>query len=95
MADLSKDPDEILDYGFDWDPALEDGEEIDTSEWRIRPDDPQGVQVASKGDTAYPTATTVWLEGGKNHKTYVVTNEVTTTKGRTYNRSFELSVDEK
>jgi len=91
-----KDKDAVLDWGFDWNdpdavggPWLEAGETLTTSQW-IVPDDPDGIVVDS--DTHTDTTTTVWLSGGTVNTVYLVTNRITTTGGRTDDRSWEIKV---
>lgn len=84
-----KDPDAVLDYGFDWTAWLEAGETIATSTWTAD----EGITV---GDSAIGTGTTkVWLSGGTDGTEYLVTNEITTSAGRTDDRSIRVIVRER
>lgn len=100
MADQTfrKDPDETLDYGFDYDPAdlpegedpfLSSGEIISLSSWTV----PTGLTKVSDGNSA--TQTTVWLSGGTAGNTYNVLNEITTSDNRVIQRSFDLVVTDR
>lgn len=92
-----KDPNEILDYGFDWDddtvgPYLESGETIDTSAWTV----PTGLTKVS--DSQSDTVTKIVLSGGTAGEEYRVTNRIVTQGGdipRTVDRSFVILVEER
>lgn len=83
-----KDPNATLDYAVDWSRWLA-GDEIATSTWII----PVGLTALGASNT--PTKATVWLAGGVVGQSYVVTNRITTTGGRTEDRSFTLLVKER
>lgn len=81
-----KDPDEVLDYTRVWDL---DGDTIATSTFLV----PTGLTKDSETNDA--TTATVWLSGGTAFRTYIVTNRITTTGGRTFDRSWIIFVREK
>lgn len=93
-VDRLKDPDAIIDFGFRWDRWLQTGETVATSGW-----------VASSGLTveASPppttivddTVTKVWVSGGVAGTNYLLTNTITTSDGRTDERSFRIHVVER
>ena len=85
---FTKDPNAILDYSVDWAKWLA-GDEIVTSDWTV----PAGLTKVS--DTKTTTKTTAWLSGGAAAQSYTVTNRITTTGGRTEDRSFTLKVEER
>lgn len=85
---FTKDPDAILDYSVDWSRWL-DGDEIATSDWTV----PTGLTKVS--DTKTATKTTAWLSGGVADESYTVTDRITTTGGRTEDRSFIVKVEER
>jgi hypothetical protein len=85
---FAKDPNAILDYSVDWSRWLA-GDEITVSEWIV----PSGLTKAS--ETSTPTKATVWLAGGAAGQNYSVTNRITTTGGRTEDRSFTIRVEER
>jgi len=85
---FAKDPDAVLDYAVDWSRWLA-GDEIATSEWTV----PSGITKVSDSKTT--TKTTVWLSGGTAGQFYTVTNRITTTGGRTEERSFTIRVEER
>lgn len=88
----TKDPFDVLDYQFDISPALvgNDGDAIATLDVIIEPSNP--------GDLALNSATTdgavaiLWLSGGQPATVYMVNLIITTTNGRTINRSILLPV---
>ncbi len=85
---FTKDPNAVLDYSVDWSRWL-DGDTIATSVWTV----PAGLTKVS--DTNTTTKTTAWLSGGAADQSYTVTNRITTTGGRTEDRSFILKVEER
>jgi hypothetical protein len=85
---FAKDPEAVLDYSVDWTRWLA-GDEIATSEWIVA----AGITKAS--ETNSPTKATVWLSGRAAGLSYSVTNRITTTGGRTEDRSFMIRVEER
>ncbi len=85
---FTKDPNAVLDYSVDWSRWL-DGDTIATSVWTV----PSGLTKVS--DTSTTTKTTAWLSGGTADQSYTVTNRITTTGGRTEDRSFIVKVEER
>jgi hypothetical protein len=85
-----KDPDETLDYGWDWgEEYLPQGDEVTASSWDV----PAGLTKESDSFTA--ETTTVWLSGGTEGEEYTVTNSVTTKHGRQADRSFTVKIRSK
>lgn len=84
--DFTKDPDAILDYGFDWSQWLGGGEQITSSTMFASP----GINVNSSSNTT--TSATVWLSGGTAGFPYTVTNRITTNQGRTDDRTITIRV---
>jgi len=95
MITFIKDPQGVLDYGFDWNdsdnggPWLETGDTITTSTWKV----PTGITKDSDSNT--DTTTTIWLSGGTVGATYKITNRIVTVDGRTTDRSFYVKVQNK
>ena len=89
VAQYLKDPDAVLDYGFDWSDWLADGETISTSTWTI----PTGLTEDSETETT--TATKVWLSGGTAGTDYTITNKIVTSDSRTDERSMTIRVQER
>jgi hypothetical protein len=81
-----KTPEEDLDYKGDWAAYLEPAETISTSAWVV----PEGVVEGATFTN--PSYTTIWLSAGSAGNTYVVSNEVLTSLGRTAVRSFKLNI---
>jgi len=89
MSVYLKDPEAVLDYGFDWSDWLADGETISTSTWTV----PTGITKDS--DSKTDTVTTIWLSGGTAGKSYRVTNHIVTSAGRQDDRSLIIKVMER
>jgi hypothetical protein len=90
----TKDPNEVLDYQFDWDappeqggPRLATGETITTSTFILASGDVTIDSMSFSGGL-----TTVWLSGGTAGGVNVITNRVVTSAGRTYDQSARLRV---
>lgn len=86
---MNKDPDAVLDYGHDWSGWLIDGDTITTSVWIV----PDGITKDS--DSHDTTSTTIWLSGGELGKRYILVNRVTTTGGRTDDRSMQIDIKDR
>lgn len=85
MRQFEKDPDAILDYTVDWSRWL-GTDTIATSQWTV----PTGLTEVTATNT--PTSATVWLSGGTAGQAYTVTNRITTSGGRTDERSVVINV---
>lgn len=81
-----KDPDAVLDYGFDWSDWLATDETISSATWTV----PDGITEDSTERST--TATKVWLSGGTVGSEYTVACKVVTSDGRTDERSFVVEV---
>ena len=84
-----KDPDAVLDYGFDWSPWLADGVTISASTWTV----PAGITKDSDSNTT--TTTTIVLSGGTAGVSYVLTNHVVASDGQEDDRSMQVDVRER
>ena len=83
-----KDPDEKLDYGFDWSNAL-GTDTISASAWVV----PTGITESSSPAPSFDdTTTTIWLEGGTANQDYTIINRITTAGLRIFEASFRVSV---
>lgn len=89
MARFKKDPDAVLDYGFDWSLWLADSETI--SDHTITVEDGL-TNDSSSEDSGIVTA---WLSGGEAGVTYRVSCLIETSAGRTDERSMFLVVAER
>lgn len=83
-----KDPDAVLDYHIDWSKWL-DGDTISASTW----DAPTGITIDSSDFTS--TTAVVWLSEGTEGSTYKVVNSITTSDGRSDDRTLFINVRER
>lgn len=95
----NKDPNEVLDYDIDWAgtaqaPGRAFADPLTSSFWMLTnvPDDGMLVMGATSFSSG---ATKIWLSGGTVNKTYKVTNRVTTSEGRTMDKTGLLTIKEK
>lgn len=86
---FSHDPDANLDYTVNWEDWLAESETIATSAWVV----PTGIDQADPSNTS--TAATIWISGGTAGTEYQLTNRITTSLGRTDDRSIFLRVTER
>ncbi len=87
MATFKKDPNAVLDYVFDWGPWLTPMlDTIATVTWL--PD--TGLTVTNTSNTA--TTATAYVSGGTVDTTQQLTCRITTTGGRTDDRSILLKI---
>jgi hypothetical protein len=82
-----KDPDAVKDFHVDWADVLDTAETIATAAWDGGGLTPSGGYIL--GDKSYTL-----LAGGVTGTTYVVTNTIVTSAGRTYNRQFRIACQE-
>lgn len=83
------DPDSVLDYEWDWAAWLAEGETIATAQVIV----PAGLVLDSESNTG--TTVTAWISGGTAGETHMVTARITTTQGRTDDRSIWLITRER
>lgn len=98
---VRKDPDAVLDYHVVWADWL-GTDTIASSTWDVQAGltlDSSAVNVGSVtiDGTSYAanTVTTAWLSGGTASTRYSVRNRITTTGGRTEDRTFYVYVTER
>jgi hypothetical protein len=84
FKDYKQDPDDTLDWIFDWSLWLGEFEAITLATFIVDP----GITVYSTG-SSQKTAT-VWLTGGTEGQVYKVTCRITTSEGRIKDQSFTL-----
>jgi hypothetical protein len=84
---FTQDPNDVLDYPWDWFEWLAAGEQIVDSSFSVAP---SGLSIVSETYTS--TNATVWLAGGTLNTLYVVSNLITTNQGRTVERSANIRV---
>ena len=91
MADFIKDPNAVLDYGFDWSDWLQTGETIVTSTW-INPD---AITVVTSANLA--ESTVIWVSAGTAGKSYRLTNRIVTNNSpaRTDDRTLLIEVQDR
>jgi hypothetical protein len=89
MTTFIKDPSAVLDYSIEWSKWLA-GDQIQTSDWSVS--DPV-IEAANASNTT--TRTTIWVSGGVSGQVYTVTNRITTSGGRTDERSFTVQVQDR
>lgn len=83
-----KSDNEVLDYMINWATWL-GADEISTSTWDVE------VGLTEDSETETTTTATVWLSGGVDTTTYLVTNQIVTTGGRTAERSFNITIEDR
>ena len=83
----SKDPQEVLDYQFDWRARLVTSETISTSTFIVA----EGSVTTASPSIGVGT-TTVWLSGGTLGEVNVITNRIVTNQGRTYDETAKLRI---
>jgi hypothetical protein len=88
----TKDPADVLDYQFDISPALigNDGDAIQTLDATVSPANPGDLVLESA--TADGSVAVFWLSQGQAGTIYTVTIVISTTNGRTVQRSILLPV---
>jgi len=86
MSRYIKDPQAILDFGFDWSPWLATGETITASTITAS----TGITVDSETFTG--TAVTYWLSGGTLDTEYTIINHITTSAGRQDDRTDVVAI---
>jgi hypothetical protein len=86
---FEKDADAVLDWTFDWSEWLHSGEVIVSS--LITPDTGLTIDSSSHGDTSV----VAWVSGGTPGNVYRVASRVTTSDGRTDERSINVRVLER
>lgn len=84
FKDHKKDPDAVLDWTMDWNEWLGPSETISNSSWEVSP----GIVIQSTNNTQKTAV--VWLSGGTSGQVYLITNRITSSDGRTDDRSFTL-----
>ena len=83
------DPDETLDYLFDWAAWLSESETI--SDHAVTPT--SGITVDSS--TADATSVTVWVSGGDEGTKQTLACRITTNQGRVGERTLQINVQER
>lgn len=90
MRTFTKDPDEVLDYTFDWSGWLSTGDTVADSSWFVDDDD---LVISTDYLPSFTSdTTTVWLEEGVLGTKYRLTNRVTTADGRIADRTVIIKI---
>ena len=98
-----KDKDETLDYTVDWSRALEGGETIQSVSWSIINSNNEKVSfnlgttvdgLKNLTQTNTQTVATVYLNAGIDNREYKIFCSITTTLGRTKERSVKIRIRE-
>ena len=84
----TKDPDAVLDFTFDWSEWLADGETISSHTVTV-----SGVTRDSSTNTT--TTVTAWISGGTVSAPATVACRVTTSAGRTDERTISLRISQR
>lgn len=84
----SKDPQEVLDYQFNWTARLVTGETIVASVCTVV----AGTVVKDSEGFSPEGIVTVWLSGGTLNEQCQITNHVTTSFGREYEETGKLRI---
>ena len=94
MSGYVRDPQSVLDYVLDWSAWLAAGETIATV---VLTTSPAGLTVGAPAPATSNTTTTVtvWLSGGTVGQTYTIGCRITTSAGRTDERSITVTVIER
>lgn len=89
VIDHQKDPDARLDWIFDWNDWLGEGETISTSEFFAS----VGIVIDATDETT--KTATAWLTGGTAGQVYELTNRITSTDGRIDDRTITIRCTER
>lgn len=84
---LTKDPNAILDYIFDWSDWLDENETINSHQILV-----ECGSVVVDSNERDGAQITVWLSGGNEQETARVVCRITTSAGRVDDRSLWLSI---
>ena len=84
-----KDPDEVLDFVWDWSSWLATGETISTATVTA----PTGITLDSSTNST--TTVTAWLSGGTVGQTYLLDCKIVTSSARTADRDIYIRVTER
>lgn len=86
---ITKDPDAVLDYVFDWSSWLADGETISSHEAEV------GTGITKDSDSESSGIVTIWLSGGTHGNDYLVACKIVTSMERTDERSINIRCRER
>ena len=89
LDNFPHDPDAVLDYAFDWSDWLESAETISSHEVTVE------SGITKDSDSESDGIVTVWLSGGTHGEDYIVACEISTSLGRTDERSINIRCRER
>lgn len=98
---MRKDSSDVLDYSFNWEDWLEDGDFIVNSTWTVNG---SGLTIENSpapsidkynDDAPDNSLTKCWLSGGTVNTIYTLTNTIVTDGGRTTQSSMFIRIVEK
>lgn len=96
LATFLKDPNAVLDYGFDWHLWLAEGETLTESTWILESDwDLEEDDASDHQNDHDETTTVIWLRGGVGGTEYKVTNHIVTSEGREDDRTLTIKMKER
>ena len=93
MGFFLKRADAEIDYAVDWGAGYLDGETVAASDWRVDPEEADGLAVGAT--TTGPQRTAATLLSGREGAVYRVTNRVTLSDGRRDERSLTVRIEER
>ena len=93
MSVYLKDTSAVLDYRLDWAAAYLDGDTIATTAWAVTPAEAEGLVI--QAESLSGGATTVTVSGGIAGRVYRLTNRITTTGGRTDERTLLIRISDR
>ena len=93
MTLLLKEPQSTLDYSVDWGAHYLAGDLIASSEWKVGPDEPEGLAVAESG--VEEGIATVRVAGGIPGRLYRLSNDIVTARGLQDRRTVTIRVEQR
>jgi len=89
LQTFKKDPDAVLDFGFDWSDWLASGETLTASTWTV----PAGISEGANQRDG--TSVLIWLSAGTAGESYLISCKIVTSDDRTDERSLTIMVEER
>ena len=84
VTTMTKDPQAVLDYVFDWSDWLQDGETISSLVVTV------GAGITKDSNSESAGIVTIWLSGGTHGSDYLVACKITTNLERTDERTMNI-----
>lgn len=85
-----KDPNDRVDYFWDWSAWLPEGDSVATSQ--IIPDDAEALTIDGTQQSA--TAISCFVAGGSLHQKHIITNRIVTAQGRQKDASIIIPIEQ-